>query len=102
MKCRNCGRAAQQGELVCKRCGSALVNTDQRLCPYCGKLRDPFFEICPECEGAYVPPEMRTPVIPELPPEEPKGRCANCGNPRPINDKPCPWCNSKLLVLPME
>ena len=87
--------------MFCRKCGSVVRATDTRLCPYCGKLRDPFIEKCLECEDSYVPPDMRAPVITEKPPEEEAmGTCPNCGGRRPMAKERCPWCNTPALPWP--
>ena len=97
--CRRCRRKNDPISANCRRCGSPLRVTDPRVCPYCGKLKDPFLEKCEKCEDSYVPPSMRS-SAPTPPPENRNTAvCPNCGNMRPPDDKPCPWCGSKLLPL---
>jgi hypothetical protein len=77
--------------------------SDPRLCPFCGKLRDPFLEKCEQCESSdsYIPPEMRAPAVPEKNPRDYKPAfCPSCGKARGINSTRCPWCDSRLPPMP--
>lgn len=99
--CRRCKRPANPIDENCRFCGAPLRVSDPRFCPWCGKLKNLLVDLCEDCANAYVPPEMRPPVIVEPPPPEiPKGECPNCGFLRPIDDKRCPWCNNPLPPIP--
>ncbi len=100
MKCIRCGREANPLDFHCRRCGTPVRATDTRLCPYCGKLKDPFLEKCEECENSYVSPEMRAPILPAQPSQERvTAICPACGNRRTVTDADCCWCNSKMPPL---
>lgn len=86
--------------MFCRKCGAVVRATDPRLCPFCGKLRDPFLEKC-ACEDSYVPPEMRAPLLIDQPPEEvAMGVCPSCGGRRALAQERCPWCDSPALPWP--
>lgn len=100
-RCRECGRPTDPLDLVCRRCGATVIATDPRLCPYCGKLKDPFLEKCEFCEDSYVPPEQRTPLVREdTGRSRGAGSCPSCGGSRPLDDSRCPWCNSNSVAIP--
>jgi|GEM_PF-2334215 len=96
VRCRACGRNIDPLALLCPKCGAAQRVTDSRLCPFCGKLKDPFLDKCEECENSYQRPEERPIYLPPIK-DGPTGICPNCGSRRPMENERCPWCSSPAL-----
>lgn len=82
--CKICGSEVKQGQAICHKCGSDVVDNHMTVCPVCGSRNTAGSRYCAKCGG--ILPVMRKPV------------CAVCGARNMPGAKYCISCGAPIAI----